>query len=80
MTVPNVDEKKGEIKDDEDDAKREYHNLLCEGCFGDKYFGFTMIRSVMFLRCLEAAPALVGRWHVKESRLGRQLITNMVQT
>ena len=39
-----------------------------------------MIRSVMFLSCLEAAPALVGRWHVKESRLVRQLITNMVQT
>ena len=43
-------------------------------------FGFMMIRSVMFLSYLEAAPALVGWWHVKEPRLDNQLITSMVQT
>ena len=28
-----------------------------------------MIKSVTYLNCLEAAPALVGRWHKQESRL-----------
>ena len=46
----------------------------------NKHFGFMMIRSVMFLNYLEAAPALVGWWHEKESRLVSQLITSMVQT
>ena len=39
VSIPNLDEKKEEIKED-DDVKREDHNLLCEGCFGEQAFWF----------------------------------------
>ena len=59
MSIPNLDEKKKEIKEDDDDVKREDHNLLCEGCLGEQAFWF-YDGSVMFLNYLEAAPALAG--------------------
>ena len=40
VSIPNLDEKKEEIKDDEDDVKQEDHNLLCEECLGEQAFWF----------------------------------------
>ena len=40
VSIPNLDEKKEEIKEDEEDVKREDHNLLCEGCLGEQAFWF----------------------------------------
>ena len=70
VSIPNLDEAKEEIKD-EGELKREDHNLLCEGCLGEQAFWFYDIS------CLAAAPAIVGWWHGKESRLDSQLMTNM---
>ncbi len=39
VSIPNMDEKKEKIKD-EDDVKREDHNLLREGCLGEQAFWF----------------------------------------
>ena len=39
VSIPNLDESKEEIKED-GDLKREDHNLLCEGCFGEQAFWF----------------------------------------
>ena len=36
VSIPSLDEMKEEVKADEDDVKREDHNLLCEGCFGEQ--------------------------------------------
>ena len=36
VSIPSLDERKEEKKEDEDDVKREDHNLLCEGCFGEQ--------------------------------------------
>ncbi len=35
-----MDVKKEEIQDDEEDVKRQDHNLLCEGCLGEQAFWF----------------------------------------
>ena len=40
VSIPNLDEKKEEIKEDEEEMKREDHNLLCEGCLGEQAFWF----------------------------------------
>ena len=40
VSIPNLDEKKEEIKEDEEEIKREDHNLLCEGCLGEQAFWF----------------------------------------
>ena len=40
VSIPNLDEKKEEIKEDESEMKREDHNLLCEGCLGEQAFRF----------------------------------------
>ena len=40
VSIPNLDERKEEIKEDEDDVKREDHNLLCEGCLAEQAFWF----------------------------------------
>ena len=40
VSIPNLDEKKEEIKEDDDDVKREDHNLLCEGCLGEQALWF----------------------------------------
>lgn len=39
VSSPNLDEKKEELKEDED-VKREDHNLLCVGCLGEQAFWF----------------------------------------
>ena len=58
-SIPDIDEKKEEIKH-EDDVRREDHNLLREGdVLMNKHFRSTTIRSVMFWS-LEEAPAVVG--------------------
>ena len=40
VSIPHLDERKEEIQGDEDDVKREDHNLLCEGCLGEQAFWF----------------------------------------
>ncbi len=40
LSIPHLDERKEGIKENEDDVKREDHNLLCEGCFGEQAFWF----------------------------------------
>ena len=40
VSISSLDERKEEIKEDEDDAKREDHNLLCEGCSGEQSLWF----------------------------------------
>ena len=35
VSIPNLDEKKEEIKEDDEEMKREDHNLMCEGCLGE---------------------------------------------
>ena len=39
-SIPNLDEKKEEIKEDDDDVKGADPNLLREGCFGEQAFWF----------------------------------------
>ena len=40
VSIPNLDEKKEEIKEDDEEMKREDHNLMCEGCLGEQAFWF----------------------------------------
>ena len=40
VSIPNLDEKKEEIKGDDEEMKREDHNLMCEGCLGEQAFWF----------------------------------------
>ena len=40
MSIPNLDEKKERNKEDDEELKREDHNLMCEGCLGEQAFWF----------------------------------------
>ena len=40
VSIRNLDERKEETKEDEEEVKREDHNLLCEECLGEQALWF----------------------------------------
>ena len=73
VSIPKLDEKKEEIKEDDDDVKREDHNLLCEGCFGEQAFWFYDDQKCDVLELFGSSPGFSWMMARKGTKVGQPI-------